>query len=556
VQIGMRLSIVFALSVTPLGLSVPTQASEPSVPNLTHQAEFQSASSDVLNPTSRSRPVPPRFSWKTENLDISRLSGLPLEVGLTFDRSNRPWVGLHLNEGLDKGRRVVVTSPQGNSWTAPQDLGPAWNESGLSSATSPTGAAFTWRSAENTLTLARLTRATWEVTSVTLPPEWFEDHWGRTGPVQLPNLTYLLTVSQRTEPFGTGFAITWPEGSPQASVTRFQAPEDLAGRWPPNAPPAWTVWISNASEITVAYFKTNAAAPPQRGDVVITKYNPAATQWSSPELAISGVVEVYTLQHVTRTSGDVLILGSKDNRFGQIPQVEIVRHNGSAWTNPSIIENTDLYPVTAPVASGSICIITGNSGWTYDVQGNLRKFAGIRSRTTQPHRQQVTPRLWARPVAVFQTQRNACVSTEGRRLSVVGEGYSAAPGPPKGGMLGGIAISSDTTGAVDTTPNRVRYSTLEYQMPQAPGSVTNLRIDKRTRTSTTVTWDPPQTTPYPNALYQVRIVTPGNPGKWGRNISHRKIAVSTPRPDVRYTIQVKAVNVVGESSIRSIQFTS
>lgn len=504
------------------------------------------------------RILRPQFSWQSSSFDKDFLGGLPIDVVLTYDRAEQPWLIAQVNRGLDAGTRLFATTPSGTGWKEPQELGITVAESQLTASTSPDGPVVAWRSGDQTISLGRLTGSTWETTTVNLTPQWFEEHWYNAKPVRVPGMTYILTVSQRTRPFGTGYAIAWPDGSRQATVTEFQAPPDLAGTDVTESSHVWGAWMTSSGTIRLAYFQTTTSSSTSlvRGNIVVSNYDSGSAQWGPSEVVRSGVIGAFgIIQHVTRGNQDILVFTSRDREYGQIAQVEIVRGSGTGWSEPVTIANQEWSSPLPAVTAGPICVSTGNGTWTYDESGMLNRLAkpraGQRAGASQGER-----RRWGDPINVYRTDLQACLVLSSRS-TVTATDYSVLLPGVKGATVSSAGASTATsTGVAHVSGTRVVYSQLVSQQVAPPGPVSNLRIDGRKRSSVTISWDPPVQTPYPSAQYQVRVSIAGAEGKWGRGITHRKIQVPTPKTGVAYVVQVRTANAAGESQPQTLRFVS
>lgn len=489
------------------------------------------------------RAVSPSFSWESFRLAPTAVGGLPTDAAITFDLNDRPSVAMVVNQGIDQGAALMVTSIVNGNWSPPIVLGPALPGTVISSSTSPHEPAFAWRQDRDTLSLARLSDGRWESTSAPLPPRWVQDPYALPQPVRLSHLTYMIFVGHINRAFESpAMAVIWPEQSSLATWFEFTPPDEVEALSGSDSGSVFSLWIDNTGLLKIADFAATATGP-LRGAMVMRQWDGLKAAWSTPSVIREGEVSPFFSHAVQREDGIVLLVSARDTTYGQVPQVEVIQQIGESWAEPLVIPRASLSLLPPDVLNGPICVGTDQGTWLLNDYGALQRMG----KATRAGRS-LNGRRHDDAAAFYRHDLGACVLASGFWATILGHGYSSnLPAVRPANIEADWSSSGSATGSVSVVNDAIRYTSLSARMPAQPNAVSNLRVASRQKGSVVIAWDAPSPLPYPTARYQVRLLRAGKPAAWSKLSPALSRTIRISRTGVRFTVQVRAVNEVGAS---------
>lgn len=511
------------------------------------------AARDIDEQQGRAKVIAPMLSWQREaTLSVDALGGIPVGTpSVALGSDSRPWLFALVNPGIGQDYVVKVVPRDESGWQSPVTLGnaytaqPEWILSGIfpswaMAASSPSGAAVMWRSAEDQLTLAVERPSRWVLTTVDLPSGVL----GRVSSTAWVPLWRWKGNSMLTLRWGQQL-MAWRFADESGKTTMLSAAIPAASDGKAIQDFNQQLWFDGDERLHFTYAEVPENQPTGPVTLIDRVLDESANTWGTAKEVSRDIVGMGGLRNVLVDGVSGLLWSATDRRFGVDPQVEGAWQGSTGWSSMPSIESVGMI---TPPSLGSV-----GGGCLYTTDG---------FKLIKPYSAPVSLRLGReaprilRPLEAFRMQNSFCV---------IATPYAPAASETWATQLNGFGslidsagvASTDTAFLVANQERAIRTYAMKIMNPAAPGPVRDLRVVVKkkgaNRVVLQVEWSASDAIAYPAASYRFRWASGKNWQRWIDTGSTQKTTITTS-PGLTVRFQVQAVNSLGASKIVTLTY--
>lgn len=304
-------------------------------------------------------------------------------------------------------------------------------------------------------------------------------------------------------------------------------------------------WFQSNGDLHVPFIKSPSAESSGNPTLIVEQRLPAGSRsWDAPDTIAVANPRPFTLRRILVNGTTGILWSALDAKYGQATQTSGAWLGERGWSDSFLVGDGEIVGLPAPTQSGPSCVATNERFWILG-----------RGSDPVPLRGAYTPSFPTRPVpVVYQSEINGCIqpiplganstSSDAGTIEQFNEIFFAAS------QDSSMQIASIDNGAVST-------AALQVTAPTAPGPVQDLKMRaKQGRKTVTlgIAWSAPKAPVNPDPNYKVRVKVGSQDAGWVNAQARTSWIVRSVQPKAKVVVQVKAVNTVGESPIRTVRY--